>query len=124
MTASKTPTSPLEHRLQAEVRSLNATVAEHGICPRANPAAWFAAGLTRRRARLLCQPCPVRTACLRAAVIEEALVIRTVGGSVHSLHGARGGLTGPARAPLVKEVLDAIADDEASRTAEAARGAA
>ncbi|SDL76504.1 hypothetical protein SAMN05421874_128141 [Nonomuraea maritima] len=113
------PRPPLEHLLRAEVRSLADKVGEDGICSRSAGDAWTAQGLTQRRARLLCKPCRARGACLRLAVLEEALAIDTHGGSIHDLHGARGGLTGPARAPEVKQVLADIRGDRAQRKAAA-----
>lgn len=111
------PHPPLDLQLRAEARSLAETIDEHGICVGSNDNRWFAQGMTRRRARLLCAPCPVRPACLRLAVIEEALSINVHGGSVHDLHGARGGVTGPARTKPVKELVDHLKADKTRRKA-------
>ncbi|TDD15058.1 hypothetical protein [Nonomuraea diastatica] len=113
-----TSAPPLEHRLCAEVRSLAEKVNEGGFCASSHDDRWVAQGLTRRRARLLCEPCTVRDGCLRMTVIEEALSIYVYGGSVHSLHGARGGLLGSERACQVKALVEELKADEVRRKEE------
>ncbi|MEU6789979.1 WhiB family transcriptional regulator [Nonomuraea angiospora] len=109
------PLPPLDLRLRAEARGLVEKIDERGVCVGSNDNRWFARGMTRRRARLLCDPCPVREDCLRLAVIEEALSIHVHGGSVHDLCGARGGVTGPARSKPVKELVDQLKADKPRR---------
>ncbi|MER7363248.1 hypothetical protein [Nonomuraea wenchangensis] len=121
---SSTLAPPLEHRLCTEVRSLTERVNESGICAGSHDDRWVAQGLTRRKARLLCEPCTVRDECLRVTVIEEALSIYVYGGSVHSLHGARGGVLGSERSKQVKALVEALKADAIKRKAESARSAA
>ncbi|MEV0313497.1 hypothetical protein [Nonomuraea fuscirosea] len=113
-----TSAPPLEHRLCAEVRSLAEKVNERGVCAGSHDDRWVAQGLTRRKARLLCEPCMVRGDCLRMTVIEEALSIYVYGGSIHNLHGARGGLLGSERACQVKALVEALKADKARRKEE------
>ncbi|TMR99485.1 hypothetical protein [Nonomuraea basaltis] len=116
-----TPPPPLEHQLRAEVRTLAEKVNEGGICVGSQDNRWVEQGLTRRKARLLCEPCELRTDCLRMTIIEEALSLYVYGGSIHSLHGARGGLLGSARAKPVKELVEAIKADAVRLKVDAAR---
>ncbi|MEV1167321.1 WhiB family transcriptional regulator [Nonomuraea sp. NPDC049784] len=109
------PLPPLDLQLRAEAHSLVEKIDEHGICVGTNDNRWFAQGMTRRRARLLCAPCTVRPACLRLAIIEEALSIHVHGGSIHELCGARGGETGSARTAPVKELVDQLKAEKPRR---------
>ncbi|WP_336214875.1 hypothetical protein [Nonomuraea sp. LPB2021202275-12-8] len=118
-TAKPPSPPPLEHRLCAEVRTLAEKVNAGGICVGSYDDRWVQQGLTRRRARLLCEPCAVRDGCLRMTVIEEALSIHVHGGSIHSLHGARGGVLGSARTEPVKELVEALKADTAGRKSRA-----
>ncbi|WP_431928467.1 WhiB family transcriptional regulator [Nonomuraea jabiensis] len=119
------PLPPLDVRLRAEARGLVEKIDEHGVCVGSNDNRWFAQGMSRRRAGLLCAPCTVRPDCLRLAVIEEALSIDLHGGSVHDLCGARGGVTGPARSKPVKELVDQLkADKPRRKVARASKDAA
>lgn len=118
------PALPLDHQLCAEVRSLADKVNESGFCAGSHDDRWVAQGLTRRKARLLCEPCTVRDECLRMTVVEEALSIYVYGGSIHNLHGARGGVLGSDRAKQVKALVEALRADMARRKSESARSAA
>ncbi|MEV6154886.1 hypothetical protein AB0L53_31555 [Nonomuraea sp. NPDC052129] len=112
---AKPPPPPLEHQLCVEVRTLAEKVNEGGVCVGSHDDRWVQQGLTRRKARLLCEPCDVRDDCLRMTVIEEALSIHVYGGSIHNLHGARGGVLGSGRTEPVKELVEALKADAAKR---------
>jgi|SRR5690606_36116951 len=114
-THQETSPPPLDLQLRAEARSLVEAIDGRGICSGSHDNRWFAQGMTRRKARILCGPCPVPFECLRLAVLEEALAIHAFGGSVHDLHGARGGVTGRDRSQPVKELVERLKADASHR---------
>ncbi|MEU7857859.1 hypothetical protein [Nonomuraea sp. NPDC049141] len=103
-----------EQNLRLERRILTAEIAQANGRPcLPNPNAWDD-NVAKPIANKLCQSCPVAAAkaCLRIAVIDEAILHANSGRNLYMIvWGTRGGMNPRARRPLVTELADQIITD-------------